>query len=103
MGPNNVVIGWTPVVNGFCIVPGDTPLTISPATVHRAGRGGNVRGNPFKERRFRLLFPDGKKLAYNYIFREFRAWKRYQGGMADDIRVFDFNTKKSERITDNVR
>ena len=23
--------------------------------------------------------------------------------MADDIRVFDFNTKKSERITDNVR
>ncbi len=45
---------------------------------------------------FASYSPDGKKLAYNYIFREFRAWKRYQGGMADDIRVFDFNTKKSE-------
>lgn len=31
------------------------------------------------------LSPDGKKLAYNRISREFRNWKRYKGGMAQDI------------------
>ncbi len=33
------------------------------------------------------LSPDGKKLAYNRISREFRHWKRYKGGMAQDIWV----------------
>ncbi|WP_457566264.1 S41 family peptidase, partial [Caldithrix abyssi] len=33
------------------------------------------------------LSPDGKKLAYNRISREFRNWKRYEGGMAQDIWV----------------
>ena len=33
------------------------------------------------------LSPDGKKLAYNRISREFRNWKRYKGGMAQDIWV----------------
>jgi tricorn protease len=45
--------------------------------------------------------PDDQKLAYNRIFREFRTWKRYRGGMADDIWIYDFNTKQIENITDN--
>jgi len=45
--------------------------------------------------------PDDKKLAYNRVFREFRTWKRYRGGMADDIWVYDFETKQVENITDN--
>src|SRR5262249_29250519 len=43
--------------------------------------------------------PDGKKLAYNRIFREFRTWKRYRGGMADDISIYDLETKKTEAIS----
>ena len=42
--------------------------------------------------------PDGKKLAYNRVFREFRTWKRYRGGMADDVWIYDFETKKTEAI-----
>jgi tricorn protease len=41
------------------------------------------------------------KLAYNRVFREFRTWKYYKGGMADDIWIYDFATKKSENITKN--
>src|SRR5439155_3386002 len=34
------------------------------------------------------------------IFRNFRTWKRYEGGMAQDVYIYDFKNKKSERITD---
>ena len=50
---------------------------------------------------FSSLSPDGKKLAFNRIFREFRMWKRYSGGQADDIWIYDFETKKTTKITDN--
>jgi len=33
--------------------------------------------------------PDGTKVAYNQIFRNFRQWKRYTGGMAQDIIIYD--------------
>jgi tricorn protease len=45
--------------------------------------------------------PDGGYLAYNRVFREFRTWKRYRGGMADDIWIYDFNTRQSVNLTDN--
>ncbi len=50
---------------------------------------------------FASYSPDGTKLAYNRIFREFRTWKRYRGGMADDVWIYDFATKKIENITKN--
>jgi len=46
------------------------------------------------------LSPDGTKLAYNRISRENRTWKRYQGGMAQDVWVADFTTGAIDRITD---
>jgi tricorn protease len=45
--------------------------------------------------------PDKSKLAYNRVFREFRTWKYYRGGMADDIWIYDFKTKQIEDITNN--
>ena len=45
--------------------------------------------------------PDDSKMAYNRVFREFRTWKRYRGGMADDVWIFDFKTGQIENITDN--
>jgi tricorn protease len=44
--------------------------------------------------------PDGKKLAYCPVDREFRTWKRTVGGRAQDVWVYDFASKLSERITD---
>ena len=43
--------------------------------------------------------PDGKKIAYNRVSRENRTWKRYRGGLAQDIYLFDFNKMKDERLT----
>ncbi len=43
--------------------------------------------------------PDGHTIAYNRIFRNFRTWKRYNGGLAQEVFTFDFDTRKSEQLT----
>jgi len=43
--------------------------------------------------------PDGKKIAYNKVSREHRTWKRYQGGKAQEIYIYDFETSAEENIS----
>ena len=43
---------------------------------------------------------DGEWLAYTPHSRDTRTWKRYRGGMASDIWLFNLKTKKSKQITD---
>jgi len=43
---------------------------------------------------------DGKKIAYNRMETESRTWKRYEGGMQQDVWLYDFEKNKSERLTD---
>ncbi|MFA5849223.1 MAG: PDZ domain-containing protein [Bacteroidales bacterium] len=103
MGPNNIVMDWTP--DGKNILYRTRSYTFNDFTGQLMTvplAGGLSEAVPLKNGGFATYSPDGKKLVYNYIFREFRTWKRYTGGMADDIRIFNFDTKKSEKITDNV-
>lgn len=44
---------------------------------------------------------DATKIAYNRMSRDFSSWKRYRGGMAQDIWVYDFENNSVENITDN--
>jgi len=46
------------------------------------------------------ISPDGRWLAYQPHQRDFRTWKRYRGGMATDIWLFDLETSESRRVTD---
>ena len=50
---------------------------------------------------FAALNEDGSRLAYTPSSREFRTWKRYQGGLAQDIWLFDLRTQESRRLTDH--
>lgn len=99
MGPNNIVTAWTPdgrniafrnrIGDGF---PGNlwtVPVDGSMPTKLDLPEGG-----------FCCYSPDGSKLAYNRVMREFRTWKYYRGGMADDIWVYD--GQKVENITSNI-
>ncbi len=43
---------------------------------------------------------DGRWLAYTPHTRDHRTWKRYRGGMATDIWLFDLTSRESRRITD---
>ena len=40
---------------------------------------------------------DGTKIAYNRIFRNFRTWKRYTGGLAQDIYIYDLKNNIFEQ------
>jgi tricorn protease len=102
MGPNNLVIGWT----------NDSKNIVFRSRMHEwddfLGQlylvplgGGTATQLPLPRGGFCSFSPDDKKLAYNRIFREFRTWKRYRGGMADDIWIYDFESKKTENITNN--
>jgi len=47
--------------------------------------------------------PDGKKVAYSPLIRDFRTWKRYEGGWAQDLYIFDIDSHELEQITDHPR
>jgi tricorn protease len=43
---------------------------------------------------------DGEWLAYTPYSRDMRTWKRYRGGMASDVWLFNLKTGESKQITD---
>src|SRR5579871_1123924 len=47
-----------------------------------------------------MISPDGRWLAYTPESTLNRTWKRYRGGWASDIWLFDLQDKKSKRMTD---
>ncbi len=102
MGPNNIVMCWTP--DGKQIVYRSKTHTFSGlrgqlCKVNAAG--GPAEEIPTTEGGFCSYSPDGKQLAMNRMFREFRTWKYYRGGQADDIWINQVGTTKLEKITDN--
>ena len=61
--------------------------------------GGMPERLPVDRAGLASLSPDGSSLAYNRISREDRTWKRYQGGMAQDVWVANFATGEFQKIT----
>ncbi len=62
--------------------------------------GGLPDKLPLAYAEFGCLSPDGTQLAYQYLNRQFRNWKRYQGGTASDIWIHDFAKDQSTKITE---
>ena len=49
------------------------------------------------------LSPDGTRVVYSPLFRDFRTWKRYEGGWAQELYIFDRETHAVERVTTHPR
>ncbi len=62
--------------------------------------GGLPQRLPVDRAGLTALSPDGSQIAYNRISRESRTWKRYKGGMAQDIWVGSLATGDFQRLTD---
>ena len=102
MGPNNMVMTWKnrePEIIFRSRKQSFNPFIGQLFSISKDG--GMERELPLPRGGFCSFSPDDKKLAYNRVFREFRTWKRYRGGMADDVWIYDFQTKKTENITNN--
>jgi len=51
--------------------------------------GGLPEPFPMDQGGLASFSPDGTRIAYNQIFRNFRTWKRYTGGLAQDITIYN--------------
>ncbi|MGB6690217.1 MAG: hypothetical protein WBE76_20470, partial [Terracidiphilus sp.] len=103
-GYDNQVYGWTP--DGKSVVfrslrdhfdLGDSQLyTVSVD-------GGLPQALPMPFSGAGDLSPDGTKVVYSPLFRDFRTWKRYSGGWAQQLYIFDLKSHAAEKITTDVR
>jgi tricorn protease len=102
MGPNNLVMGWAHDGKRIVFRSRMAEWNDFNGQLYLASKdGGPPERIPLPRGGFCSFSPDDTKLAYNRIFREFRTWKRYRGGMADDIWIYDFAAKTVENITAN--
>lgn len=102
MGPNNIVFGWRNTTAE--VVYRSRARSFNPfiGQLNTVGLDGDLpRQLPVPRGGFVSFSPDDTKIAYNRIFREFRTWKQYRGGMADDIWIFDLKSGFLENITDH--
>ena len=79
MGPNNIVMGWTP--DGKNVVLRSRWYSFSGMRAHLftvPAEGGELSQIPTTEGGFCSYSPDGQYLAMNRMFREFRTWKYYK-------------------------
>lgn len=96
------VVDWTP--DGSAVIFAsrrlsgkerfDRLFTVSP-------EGGEAKVLPPAYAELASLKADGRTLAMTQRTRDFRTWKRYRGGMAPDIWLFDLETLEARRLTDS--
>jgi tricorn protease len=77
---------------GFNGMPAQAMFTVK-------ATGGMPERLPIPYGSIGALSADGKWLAYTPHTTDFRTWKRYRGGMATDIWLFDLQEKKSKKMT----
>ena len=99
---NDRVLGWHP--------DGDKILYVSSRESGRQrfnqfytapSNGGLPEKLPVPYGEFGMFSSDGSHLAYMPQARDFRTWKRYRGGSAPDIWLFNLETLDSENVTAN--
>jgi len=101
-GWDNLVYDWTPDSKKILVRSARTPFG------ERIGKYFLV--DPFSEGLPKALqpheggpatlSPDGTKLAYSIKSREFRTWKRYKAGFAQDVWIYDLKNNTIDRVTD---
>ena len=67
---------------------------------HVSPEGGLPKAYPVPYGANGAVSDDGRWLAYTPHQRDFRTWKRYRGGMASDIWLYDLKNGSAERATD---
>ncbi len=98
--PDNMVVGWTP--DGRSVVFLSRRASWNrwlerPSAVPVAG--GMPTPLPVDQSGFLSFGPDGHKMALNRVMRDFEPWKRYVGGQAQAISVYDPDTRRLRMIT----
>ncbi len=99
-GPENMVVTWTPDSRNIVFLSRREAWNSWFARLFTVPvNGGPVQALPLDRGGLLSYSPDGRQIAFNRIFRNFRTWKRYDGGLAQDIDIYDFDTKALSPVT----
>jgi len=102
MGPNNIVMAWKNTSPEIVFRSRMRSFNDFIGSLYAVGLAADLPQQlPLPRGGFASFSPDDSRMAYNRVFREFRTWKNYRGGMADDIWIYDFKTRALENITQN--
>jgi tricorn protease len=100
-GFDHVVLGWTSDSKKILIRANRTPFGERNGRYYLVDiKGGLEEPLPIINGGFAALSPNDNMLCFTPVDREFRTWKRYQGGRATDLWIYDLNNNSSEQITD---
>jgi tricorn protease len=101
-GIDNRILDWTPDGKNILFNPHRLPWSDRmPAHYVIPAAGGTETKLAIPEGSAGSYSPGGTKLAFTHIEREFRTWKHYRGGRAQDVWIYDLAANKAEKITDS--
>ena len=95
----DVVVGWHPIKNKILFRSGRSSFSRFDKLFLINPDGSGLEELPLPEAAQGSFSPDGAKLAYNQVTREHRTWKRYRGGLAQEIYIYDFASQMEENIS----
>jgi len=103
-GYDNQVYGWTNDGKAVLFRSHRDSWTLPVSRLYTVPvTGGPAEALPMPESGAGDYSPDGAKIVYSPRSRDFRSEKRYSGGQANDLFIFDLKTNDARRITDSPR
>ena len=95
----DAVIGWDTVKNKIMFTSTRNSFNNFSRLFLINPDGSGLDEVPLPEAAQASFSPDGKQIAYCKISVDGRTWKRYRGGLAPDVYVYDAGTKKETNIS----
>jgi tricorn protease len=103
-GYDNQVYGWTPDSKAILFRSLRDTFTTADCRLYTVpAEGGPSKVLPMPKSGAGAFSPDGQKVIYSPLFRDFRTWKRYQGGWQQDLYIYDLKTAALEPIANSPR
>lgn len=100
-GPNNLVLAWTPDSQHIVFLSRRKSWNAWYGQLYEVGLDGRApQALPLDRGGLLSFSPDGQRIAYNRIFRNFRTWKRYDGGLAQHVYLYDLQSHALQRVGD---
>ncbi|HEV7404395.1 MAG TPA: PDZ domain-containing protein [Chthoniobacteraceae bacterium] len=100
-GPERV-LGWYPDGKSILFASKMTSFTDRVGQFFKVNaEGGLPEQLPVAYGEFGAVSPDGKLFAFTTATTDFSTWKRYRGGMAPDIWLYDLAKGTAENVTQN--
>ena len=101
-GFDNQVYGWTPDGTAVLFRSARDGFTLTDAKLYTVPMtGGGATALPMPVSGAGYFSPDGSKLVYSPLWRDFRSEKRYQGGWANDLYIFDLKHPSLLQVTND--